>query len=169
MRLSIVVAMARDRAIGRDNDLLWRLPSDLRRFRALTTGNTILMGRRTWDSLPNGALPERRNVVISRTITSLPGAEVYASTSEALNALEASSEAEAEIFVIGGGQLYRELLPLCDRLYLTEVEAEYPDADTHFPELDPTQWREIHREHCPSDERNLLETTYRILERVAEH
>lgn len=161
MKLSIIVAMARDRAIGRDNDLLWRLPKDLKRFRALTTGHTILMGRKTWESLPNGALPDRRNVVVSRHLSVLPGAEVYASIEAALAAVAA----DEEIFVIGGGQLYRDMLPMVSRIYLTEVEAEYPDADTYFPELVREEWEIVCSECVPSDERNPLESKFSILER----
>ena len=91
MTLSIIVAMGEDRAIGKDNQLLWRLSDDLRRFKALTTGHTILMGRRTYESLPNGALPNRRNIVISRTLGSLPGAEVYASIERSSSSVEERS------------------------------------------------------------------------------
>ena len=103
MTLSIVVAMALDRAIGKDNKLLWRLSDDLKRFKELTTGHAILMGRRTYESLPNGALPNRRNIVISRTLTSLPDAEVFASVDEAIKAL---CEQEEEVFVIAGGSTF---------------------------------------------------------------
>lgn len=163
MMLSIIVAVAEDGAIGKGNDLLWRLPADLKRFKALTTGHSIIMGRRTWESLPNGALPNRRNIVLSRQKLELEGAEIYASLDEAL---KATSE-EEEVFVIGGGQLYKEILALADKLYLTEVKASYPDADTHFPELNEAEWTLLSEEHIPRDERNALDSTFRVLERKA--
>ena len=107
MLLSIVVAVAKDGAIGKGNDLLWHLPGDLKRFKALTTGHTILMGRKTFESLPNGPLPQRRNVVISRSLQSSDGVEVFASIDEALETL---SESDDEVFVIGGGEIYRQTL-----------------------------------------------------------
>lgn len=157
----MIVAMARDNAIGRNNDLLWHLSADLKRFRTLTTGHTIIMGRRTWESLPNGALPNRRNVVVSRSISELPGAEVAPSVEQAL----ALARAESEVFIIGGGKIYHELLPHCDRLYLTLVEQEYPDADTHFPKLDWSEWLVAHEEHVPADEKNPIASTFYILDR----
>ena len=104
MRTTLVAALGLDRAIGKDGDLLWHLPEDLKRFKALTTGHTIIMGRRTYASLPKGALPNRRNVVISRSLRSLPDAEVYPSLEAAYEQLE--REGVAEAFVIGGGELY---------------------------------------------------------------
>lgn len=100
MVLSLIVAMDRCRAIGGSNRLLWHLPKDLKRFKSLTMGHPILMGRKTWESLPNGALPNRRNVVISRRLREAKGAEVYSSVEEALVTLNA----EDEVFVIGGGR-----------------------------------------------------------------
>ena len=106
MILSIVVAIALDGAIGRGNDLLWHLPADLKRFKELTTGHTILMGRKTFDSLPRGPLPNRRNIVVSRSLTTREGVEVYPTIEEALKACES----DEEVFIIGGGEIYRQLL-----------------------------------------------------------
>lgn len=161
MTLSIIVAVARDGAIGQDNKLLWHLPADLKRFKAITSGHSILMGRNTWHSLPNGALPNRRNIVISRTLTALQGAEVYPSVELALQELKN----ESEVFVIGGAALYRSLLPQCTRLYLTQVHAEYPDADTYFPNINWDEWHCLQEEHYPEDERNPISTTFSLLER----
>lgn len=161
MQLAIIVAMGRDRAIGADNQLLWHLPQDLKRFRQLTTGHTIVMGRNTWHSLPDGALPNRRNVVVSRTLGEAQGAEVYRSIEEVLLALEG----EAEVFVIGGGQIYEQLLPRASKLYLTVVEAEFSDADTFFPEIDWGAWRIVGEELVPADERNSFASIYYELER----
>lgn len=162
MTLSIVVAMALDRAIGKDNKLLWRLSDDLKRFKELTTGHAILMGRRTYESLPNGALPNRRNIVISRTLTSLPDAEVFPSMDEAIKAL---CEQEKEVFVIGGGKIYSSILDRADRIYLTQVEARFPEADTFFPQINQTEWVELSREEFPQDERNEYPSALVILSR----
>lgn len=158
MRISLIVAMARDRAIGRANQLLWHLSSDLKRFKALTMGHPIIMGRHTYESLPNGALPGRRNIVISRTLRELPDAEVYPSLEVALSALRLA--ANPLCYIIGGGQIYAEALPWATDLHLTVVEAEYPDADTFFPELDLEQWTELSREETSPDERNPIASTY---------
>lgn len=163
MTLAIVVAIGQDRAIGQGNSLLWHLPADLKRFKALTTGHTILMGRKTFDSLPKGALPNRRNVVISRQSLTLPGAEVYASIEEALRAL---SSVEGEVYVIGGGEIYRQLLPQTSRIYLTRVAASYPEADVFFPELNDQDWRVESRMTFPADEQNPIDSELLILERI---
>lgn len=148
--------MNRDRAIGYKNRLLYHIKEDMARFRELTTGHTIIMGRSTYESLPNGALPHRRNIVISRTLSSLPNCEVYSTIEEALAACTSSPaatseeaktlEEEAEVFIIGGDSIYRQLLPLATRLYLTLVEASTPEADTFFPEIDMKDWKETEKE-----------------------
>ena len=161
MTLSIIVAVASDGAIGRANDLLWHLPADLKRFKELTTGHTILMGRKTFESLPRGPLPNRRNLIISRSLPAQPGAEVYPTIQQALVAC-ASDE---EVFIIGGGEIYRQLLPDTEQIYLTRVQASFPDAEVFFPELDPTEWIEEAREVYPRDERNEYDTELLLLRR----
>lgn len=161
MILSIIVAVASDGAIGRANDLLWHLPADLKRFKELTTGHTILMGRKTFESLPRGPLPNRRNIIISRSLPAQPGAEVYPTIQQALVAC-ASDE---EVFIIGGGEIYRQLLPNTERIYLTRAQASFPDAEVFFPELDPTEWIEEAREVYPRDERNEYDTELLLLRR----
>ena len=161
MTLSIIVAIASDGAIGRANDLLWHLPADLKRFKELTTGHTILMGRKTFESLPRGPLPNRRNIIISRSLPAQPGAEVYPTIQQAMEAC-ASDE---EVFIIGGGEIYRQLLPTTERIYLTRVQASFPDAEVFFPELDPTEWIEEAREVYPRDERNEYDTELLLLRR----
>lgn len=161
MILSIIVAVASDGAIGRANDLLWHLPADLKRFKELTTGHTILMGRKTFESLPHGPLPNRRNIIISRSLPAQPGAEVYPTIQQAMEAC-ASDE---EVFIIGGGEIYRQLLPNTERIYLTRVQASFPDAEVFFPELDPTEWVEEAREVYPRDERNEYDTELLLLRR----
>ena len=161
MTLSIIVAVASDGAIGRANDLLWHLPADLKRFKELTTGHTILMGRKTFESLPRGPLPNRRNIIISRSLPAQPGAEVYPTIQQALEAC-ASDE---EVFIIGGGEIYRQLLPDTEQIYLTRVQASFPDAEVFFPELDSTEWIEEAREVYPRDERNEYDTELLLLRR----
>ena len=151
MRLSLIAAIDRRRAIGYENKLLFWLPNDLKHFKALTTGHTILMGRKTFESLPKGALPNRRNVVLSSsTSLSLPGAEVFHSLEEAL----ASCQADEHVYIIGGESLYRQALPLADELCLTEIDAEAPAADAWFPPFDPAAWHEKSRDARPADEKH---------------
>ncbi|WP_137718230.1 dihydrofolate reductase [Methylobacillus flagellatus] len=138
---SLIVAMARNRVIGVENRLPWHLPEDLKRFRALTTGHHIIMGRKTYESL-NRLLPDRTTVIVTRNPDyQVPGALVVGSLAEAL----AVSAADDEAFVIGGAQLYAEALENVDRIYLTELEADYA-GDTWLPEFDADCWQETQRE-----------------------
>jgi dihydrofolate reductase len=139
--VSLVVAYARNGVIGRDGDLPWHLPSDLRHFRELTAGGTVLMGRKTYESIPDRfrPLPGRRNLVLSRTPGyAPPGAEVFGDLDDALRAAAGEGDV-AECFVIGGGTTYAEVLPRAGRVYATEVDAEV-EGDTVFPALDAAQW-----------------------------
>ncbi len=146
--ISIIAAIARNRAIGNDNKLLYWLPNDLKRFKALTTGHTIIMGRKTFDSLPKGALPNRRNVVLSRSVKEIEGCEVYSSLEEALK----HSAQEEDIYIIGGASVYEQALSVADRLCLTEVDDTPLCADAFFPEFDG--WRETYREEHDIDEKH---------------
>lgn len=141
--ITLVAAVAKDGAIGRDNALLWHIPEDMARFKAVTAGKPVVMGRRTWDSLPAKfrPLPGRRNLVVSRSVTELPGAEVFASLDAALAAC-----AEPEVCVIGGADIYALALPRAHKLALTEVDAAFPDADRHFPAWPRDQFTEAARE-----------------------
>lgn len=131
-KISIIVAVGKDGAIGRNNSLIWHLPGDLPRFKRLTTGRTVIMGRNTWQSLPHAPLPDRRNIVLSYNPDFKPsGAEVYSSLPAAL----AACADEREVFIIGGGKVYSEAFSFATNLYLTEVDADTPDADT-FINLD---------------------------------
>jgi dihydrofolate reductase len=143
-RLSLVVAVAENGVIGRDGGLPWHIPSDLKRFRAITMGHPLIMGRKTWDSLPKKPLPGRQNIVISRQkALNAPGADVVASFAEALE--KARSLSSSEIHVIGGARVFEEALAIADRVYLTRIAAR-PEGDTFFPELDPAIWLEVARE-----------------------
>lgn len=149
MSINIIAAVDRNRAIGFRNKLLYWLPDDLKRFKQLTTGHTIVMGRKTFESLPKGALPNRRNIVLSRSIKQLPGCEVFASLDEAL----ASCQADEEVYVIGGASIYRQAMKVAVRLCLTEVDDVAPEADAWFPEYDE-EWVETSREEHGRDERH---------------
>lgn len=143
--LNIIACISKKhRAIGYQNRLLYAIPSDMTRFRMLTTGHTIIMGRKTFESLPNGALPHRRNIVISKTREQITGCEVFASLEEALEARKEA--AEDECFIIGGASIYEQALPFADKLYLTIVEKEPEHADTFFPEINPAEWEVTEKE-----------------------
>ena len=154
--ITIIAALARNNAIGCDNRLLYWLPNDLKRFKALTTGHTIIMGRRTFESLPKGALPNRRNVVLSRSLSVAEGAEVFASLDDALR----SCSAEEDVFIIGGESVYREALPLADRLCLTLIDAVPERADAFFPQVSEAEWRVVSREEHDTDEKHTEKYTF---------
>ena len=143
--LNIIACISKKhRAIGYQNRLLYAIPSDMTRFRMLTTGHVIIMGRKTFESLPNGALPNRHNIVISKTREQITGCEVYTSLEEALEARKEA--AEDECFIIGGASIYEQALSFADKLYLTIVEKEPEHADTFFPEINPAEWEVTEKE-----------------------
>lgn len=138
-RVSIIVAATENDAIGRDGGMLYHLPGDLRRFKRLTMGHPIIMGRRTFESLPKGALPGRRNIVVTSSADfNAPGTEVARSLREAV---EMASDADVA-YIIGGGQVYREAFAFADEIELTRIHATATDADTFIPAIDPAVWRE---------------------------
>lgn len=147
--ISIIAAVAKNRAIGYQNKLIYWLPNDLKRFKALTTGHTIIMGRNTFLSLPKGALPNRRNIVLSRSTKAFKGCDVYPSIEEALK----HCSAEEDIYIIGGASVYKQALPLADRLCLTEIDDTPAEADTFFPPYE-ADWKEESREDHPTDDRH---------------
>lgn len=149
--ISIIAAVAKNRAIGYQNKLLYWLPNDLKRFKALTTGHTIVMGRRTFESLPKGALPNRRNVVISRQHLSFPGTEVFPSLEAALQ----SCAPGEDVYIIGGATVYEQALPLADRLCLTEIQDTPDQADAFFP--DYSGWKVANIERHGTDEKHAFE------------
>ena len=150
--ISIIVAIARNGAIGYNGDLVYHLPADMKRFKALTTGHTVLMGRKTFQSLPKGALPNRRNIVLTRQEgATFPGAEVYPSIEEALS----HCTQQEKVYVIGGAQIYRQALPLADELEITLVHDTPLKADTFFPDYgNDDRWHLISCEDHEPDERN---------------
>jgi dihydrofolate reductase len=164
-RIVFVVAVARNGVIGRHGELPWRISSDLKRFRATTMGKPVIMGRKTWESLPRRPLPGRRNIVITRDREyHADGAVVVASIDEALR--HARKIESDEICVIGGSEIFRQMLPLADRLYLTEVDLE-PEGDVFFPPIDAETWRETSRETHARAEDDDAGFILRVLDRVA--
>ena len=161
MKISLIVAVSEDGAIGDKGNLLWHLSSDLKRFKAITTGHTIIMGRKTYDSLPNGALPNRRNIVISRQLKNLKDAEVYSDIDEALKA----TSDEDIVYILGGGEIYKKTFPRADELHITLVNKSYPEADTRFPEWKLTDWNILKQERIGQDEKNELDSVYYHLTR----
>ena len=147
--VTIIAAVAKNRAIGFKNKLIYWLPNDLKRFKALTTGHTIIMGRNTYLSLPKGALPNRRNIVLSRSTKAFPGCDVYPSLEEAPK----HCAPDEDIYIIGGASVYRQALPLADRLCLTEIDDTPSEADTFFPPY-KDDWQEESREDHPVDDRH---------------
>ena len=147
--ISIIAAVAKNRAIGFKNKLIYWLPNDLKRFKTLTTSHTIIMGRNTFLSLPKGALPNRRNIVLSRSQKAFEGCDVYPSLEEALK----HCAPDEDIYIIGGASVYRQALPLADRLCLTEIDDTPAEADTFFPPYEE-DWQEESREDHPVDDRH---------------
>lgn len=158
MELLIIAAKAKNNVIGKDNELLWHLPTDFKRFKTLTTGHFLLMGRKTFESLGR-PLPNRTHLVISRdpNYTVPEGHFVFQTIEDAYtfcNKLEVE-----KLFIIGGGEIYRQTLDIADQLILTEVDAK-PEGDTFFPEFDPKKWKEVFRESHPADSRHAYAFTF---------
>lgn len=170
MTLALVVAAARNRVIGLGNAMPWHLPADLRYFKKITLGKPVIMGRNTFESIGR-PLPGRTNIVVTRNVSFRAEGVCVVHSLEA--ALELSSRilseqdnAGGEVMVIGGAQLYAQALPLADRLYLTEVDAE-PQGDAWFPALDSNQWQEVAREELPASAQNPYACSFLVLERKA--
>lgn len=155
-KLALIAAIANNNAIGFENKLIYWLPNDLKRFKALTTGHTIIMGSNTFRSLPKGALPNRRNIVLSRKETAFPGAEAFSSLEEALLACKE----EETVYIIGGETLYRAALPLADMLCLTEVNDTPENADAFFPDFNREEWDIIENKAFPKDEKHSHEYSF---------
>ena len=145
----MIAAVAKNRAIGFENKLIYWLPNDLKRFKALTTGHTIVMGRKTFESLPKGALPNRRNCVLTTSTKELPGCECFACWDDFIK----SCNPDEDIYIIGGASLYTNLLNKADRLCLTEIDDTPAQADTFFPKY-KEEWQEKWREDHPVDDRH---------------
>ena len=158
MIISIIVAVAKNNAIGKNNQLLWHLPSDMKFFRERTTGHCVLTGRKNYESIPEKfrPLPNRTNIVVTTQKTyNAPGAHVFGSIEEGIEF--ARGKNETELFIIGGGEIYRQVMEkhLVHKLYITFIEGDF-EADTFFPEIDCTRWTELSRTRVEADEKNKL-------------
>ncbi|MDR0732891.1 MAG: dihydrofolate reductase [Dysgonamonadaceae bacterium] len=163
MTISIIAAIGRNNEAGKNGGLLCHLPVDLRHFKEITSGHPVVMGRKTFESLPQGPLPNRRNMVVSRnTGLKIRGAEVYPS----LDATFLKSMDENEVFIIGGGTIYEQTLPIANKLYLTKIHADFPEADVFFPQMNFSQWRETSRETFPADGKNPYPFSFLEYERL---
>jgi dihydrofolate reductase len=156
--ISIIVAISEDLGIGKDNELLWHISEDLKRFRRLTTGNAVIMGKKTWESLPRKPLPGRKNIVLTDNRQ-----EVIENAITAYSLQDALSKCscDEEIFIIGGGSIYRQYMPLADRLFITHVHRKAA-ADIYFPEIDPEIWQVTEKEEFVESD---IPYTYTIYER----
>lgn len=159
MTTTIVVAISENNAIGKDNQLLWYLPKDLKHFKEITSGHTVIMGRKTYDSVGK-PLPNRRNIVITRQDITIEGVEVVKSIEAALELCKDTHE----VFVIGGAEIYKQAMHLTDKIFLTIVHATF-DADAYFPEIDYRFWQETARQDHDADEKNSLPFSFITLER----
>ena len=166
MKVSAIVAIARNYAIGHNNQIPWYLPADLKYFKKVTTGHHVIMGRKSFESIGR-PLPNRTNVVITRDpFFVATGCTVVHSLEEALSLADANGETEA--FVIGGGEIYRQSWHYLDRLYLTEVGIEPEGADVFFPRVDENEWKEVSSEAHELDEKNAFTYVFKVLERAVD-
>ena len=155
--ISIIVAIAENYAIGKKGDLLCHMPADLKHFKETTSGKTVMMGERTFFSLPKHPLPNRRNIVL----TDVPGKTFEgAEAVYSLDELCAKAQGEEEAFVIGGGMVYRQMMPLADKLYITHIHHSWEDADTFFPEIKESEWKLLSAERHPADDKNPYDYTF---------
>ena len=160
-KISIIVALARNFAIGKNNQLLWHIPADLKRFKKITSGHQVIMGKLTYESLPIKPLPNRKNIVISdNPLDSFDGCITVHSFEEAVELCNEHDES----FIIGGGSVYRQFLPVCNKLYITLVHKDF-EADTFFPRLDLDQWHQVEREDHGPDEINDFSYSFLIFEK----
>ncbi|MEJ2417973.1 MAG: dihydrofolate reductase [Exilibacterium sp.] len=169
MRLALIVAMAENRVIGRDNQLPWHLPNDLKYFKKMTLGKPIIMGRKTFESIGK-PLPGRRNIVVTRQSDwRREGVQVGHTLEQAVSLAKqiAAAEGNSEMLIIGGAALYRESLPLADRLYMTKIH-EMVEGDAFFPPLKEEDWCELSREDCNSDANNPYNYSFVVLQRVTQ-
>ena len=159
--ISIIVAVSEDWGIGKDNELLWHISEDLKRFKRLTSGNTVIMGKKTWESLPRRPLPGRKNIVLTDNPNeSIENAVTAYSIQDSLNKCNQNEE----IFIIGGGSIYRQFMPIADRLFITHVHMKAP-ADIYFPEIDLNIWEITEKEEFKTNGDNSIPYTYTIYQR----
>lgn len=158
--INLIVAIADNLAIGRNNQLLWHISEDLKYFKSITTGKTVIMGRKTFESIGK-PLPNRRNIIISRSMQGVEGIEIYPSIEKALSASQ-----NEDVFIIGGGEIYRQTLPLADKLYLTLVHTTIEDADTFFPKINYNEWEEMERQSFKRGEKFEFSFEFIVYKRI---
>jgi len=174
MILSIISAIANNNEIGRKNELLWNLPIDMKHFKETTSGHPVIMGQRTYESLgisPNGEagkpLPNRRNIVLTLDKDfKRDGIEIYYSIEDLEKALGETMSKDEEAFIIGGGMIYKLFIDKADRLYITHVNAEFPDADTLFPNINSNIWEKVSEDKHEKDEKNIYDCNFVIYEKI---
>lgn len=160
--ISIIAAVAQDLGLGRNNELLWNIPEDLKRFKSLTMGKTVIMGKRTWESLPKRPLPGRRNIVITDNPDECFDCSFTAySIDDAISKVDKSEEA----FIIGGASVYRQFMPYADRLYITHIHA-VTEADVYFPDIDNAVWKVVQKEEVIPDSPDKVSYAYVVYERI---
>lgn len=159
MTISIIVAVGENNAIGKNNQLLWHMPADLKHFKNVTKGHSIIMGRKTYDSVGK-PLPHRRNIVVTHQHITIPGCDIVKSIAEGI----ALCEGESEVFIGGGAEIYRQAMDKTDRIYLTIIHHNF-DADTFFPQIDYQNWKETARADYQPDEKNPYPYSFITLEK----
>jgi dihydrofolate reductase len=160
--ISLIAAIGKNNELGKGNTLLWHMPADMKHFKETTMAHPVIMGRKTFESIGK-PLPNRRNIVITRDVKyKAPGVETAQSISGALEKLPDTNE---EIFVIGGGELYKEFMPIADKLYITHIDAGDKDADVFFPEIIPIAWNEISHVEHKADDKNPFNYTFSVYEK----
>ena len=161
--ISLIAAIGKNNELGKDNSLVWNMPTDLKYFRAKTKGHTVIMGRKTFEAIGR-PMPERRNIIITRDKTyKKDGIEVVHSLQEALRL--AQGDNEDEIFVIGGEEIFKQAMDIADRLYITHIDATDKEADTFFPEIIPILWNEVSHEEHKKDDKNPYDYTFSVYEK----
>ncbi len=158
--ISIIAGIGKNNELGKDNTLLWHMPADLAYFKKTTSGKTVIMGRKTFESIGR-PLPNRRNIVITRDINyKKEGAEIANSLEEAISM--SKMPFDTEVFIIGGAEIYKQAINIADKLYITKIEAEFPEADTFFPHIDTNIWHEIYKTELMPDEKNKYKMTFLV-------
>ena len=172
MNISIIVAIANNYAIGKNNELIYHLSNDMKKFKFLTQGNTVIMGRKTFESLPKGALPYRRNIVLTKhpeTLANVPNIDIFTSLEEALkdckDRFDKKLNYSDEVFIIGGSSVYDEAISIADKMFITKVHDTPEDADTFFPEFDLNDWHQVSIDKFDADDKNKFSYDFIELER----
>lgn len=166
MIISIISAIANNNEIGKKNELLWNLPIDMKHFKETTSGHPVIMGQKTFESIGR-PLPNRRNIILTKDINfKSEGIEVVYSLEELDKLLVETTNEDEEVFVIGGGQIYRLFINKADRLYITHVNADFPDADTFFPEIEKDRWDIIQEDKHDKDEKNIYDCNFVVYQKI---